>query len=61
MVQNRYLQYQAYHTLFVKRRGSLTTTLIVYVNDIMVTGNDQAKIKQLKSHLAREFEIKDLG
>lgn len=27
----------------------------------MVTGNDVAEIKYLKSQLAREFEIKDMG
>lgn len=35
--------------------------LIVYVDDIIVTGNDDEERKQLKAHLAQEFEIKDLG
>lgn len=37
------------------------TALIVYVDDIMVTRSDEMEMAQLKSNLAREFEIKDLG
>jgi hypothetical protein len=33
----------------------------VYVDDIVVTGNDDEKIRNLKHSLANEFEIKDFG
>lgn len=35
--------------------------IIVYVDDIVVIGNDEVKVAQLKSILKRKFEIKDLG
>lgn len=35
--------------------------LNVYVNDIVVTGNELEEIANLKHSLAKEFEIKGLG
>ncbi|RVW64339.1 Retrovirus-related Pol polyprotein from transposon RE1 [Vitis vinifera] len=55
-------QGQSDHTLFIKRSpGGKITVLIVYVDDIIVTGNDEEEISRLKTVLSKEFEIKDLG
>ena len=37
------------------------TVLIVYVDDIVVTGNDEAGMHKVRECLISEFEIKDLG
>ena len=49
------------HTLFLKRRKGRITTLIIYVDDMIVTGKDQDEISSLQQYLASEFEMKQLG
>ncbi|VVA37399.1 PREDICTED: Retrovirus-related Pol poly from transposon, partial [Prunus dulcis] len=53
---------QADHTLFLRHsRDGRITIVIVYVDDIIMTGDDIKEINKLKIHLAKEFDIKDLG
>ena len=35
--------------------------MIIYVDDIIITGDDKEEICTLKEQLSREFEMKDLG
>ncbi|RVW35073.1 Retrovirus-related Pol polyprotein from transposon TNT 1-94 [Vitis vinifera] len=58
----RFVQCQSDHTLFVKHfpEGKLAI-IIVYVDDIILTGDHEEKIDLLKKLLTKEFEIKDLG
>ncbi|KAM0019206.1 putative RNA-directed DNA polymerase [Helianthus debilis subsp. tardiflorus] len=49
------------HTLFLKRRGNLVTCLIIYVDDMILTGNDEEEMSMLRDKLFAEFEMKDLG
>ncbi|BBH04569.1 BURP domain-containing protein [Prunus dulcis] len=48
------------HTLFLKYDGKRLTALIVYVDDIVVTGNDTGEQLKLQKYLSQEFEMKDL-
>ena len=56
-----YNQSNSDHTLFLKKCHWKITSLIVYIDDMVVTGNDPQEREALKNHLSREFEIKDLG
>ncbi|XP_057749111.1 retrovirus-related Pol polyprotein from transposon RE1 isoform X1 [Arachis stenosperma] len=57
-----YTQSQADHTLFYKHSAAnQTAILIVYVDDIILTGDDFWELKDLKEKLAKAFEIKELG
>lgn len=62
IVKLGYKQCQSDHTMFVKfRTKEKIAILIVYVDDIILTGNDKEELVELKGHMAKEFEIKDLG
>ncbi|KAL6332726.1 hypothetical protein AAG906_014631 [Vitis piasezkii] len=56
-----YRQSNSDHTLFLKKQHGKITTLIVYMDDMIVTGNDPKKRKALQNYLSREFEMKYLG
>ncbi|RVW86032.1 Retrovirus-related Pol polyprotein from transposon RE1 [Vitis vinifera] len=62
MKESGYKQSQGDHTLFIKHSATGgVTALLVYVDDIIVTGNDEREKHEVKQRLATEFEIKELG
>jgi hypothetical protein len=48
------------HTLFLKHQGKMLIALLIYVDDMIITGNDD-EISSLQEHLVTEFEMKNLG
>ena len=61
ITQLGFVQSQADHSLFVHSKGPLFTALLVYVDDMIITGNDLDCVASLKSVLDQKFGIKDLG
>ncbi|CAL2255816.1 unnamed protein product [Prunus armeniaca] len=53
--------YMADYSLFTQVKGTSLTIILLYVDDKVITGNNEAKIKNLKSFLNSQFQIKDLG
>ena len=50
------------HSVFYHHNSSgQCIYLVVYVDDIVITGSDQDGIQKLKQHLFTHFQIKDLG
>nr|GEY55464.1 ribonuclease H-like domain-containing protein [Tanacetum cinerariifolium] len=49
------------YSLFTKSENGNFTALLVYVDDIIITGNNSTKIENFKKFLKTRFEIKDLG
>ncbi|KAH9696724.1 reverse transcriptase Ty1/copia-type domain-containing protein [Citrus sinensis] len=62
VVRLGYTQCQADHTLFLRTsQAEKISLLIVYVDDIILSRNDEEELQKLKKQLAQEFEVKDLG
>ncbi|XP_019415471.1 PREDICTED: uncharacterized protein LOC109326970 [Lupinus angustifolius] len=49
------------HSLFTKSNHCKFTALLIYVDDLILAGNDQSEIDSIKLHLDSVFNIKDLG
>ena len=57
-----YHKTQADHCVFVKKfEGGDFLILLLYVDDMLIVGRDQAKIRMLNKALNRTFAMKDLG
>jgi len=56
-----YVQSKNDYSLFLKTFGLHLTIVVVYVDDILVTGSSMDEVTILKRHLHSSFGIKDLG
>ena len=56
-----YKQSNSDNTLFLKHKRGKITALIIYVDDLVVTGDDHEEISILQQYLASVFEMKQLG
>uniref|UniRef100_A0A803KVP7 Uncharacterized protein n=1 Tax=Chenopodium quinoa TaxID=63459 RepID=A0A803KVP7_CHEQI len=59
--REKYRQSKFDYSLFIKENNSSTTAILVYVDDLLITGNDKEEIQVLKSLLSSHFHMKDLG
>ena len=56
-----FTQSKADYSLFTCLKGKSFTALLIYVDDILITGNNVKDILALKQFLHSHFRIKDLG
>ena len=61
MRKKGFSQSNSNHTLFLKNQNGKITALIIYVDDMIITENNDKEIIDLQKHLANEFEMKNLG
>jgi Reverse transcriptase (RNA-dependent DNA polymerase) len=46
--------------IFVKHSQNFTIIILIYVDDVILTGNNNEEIEKVKKYLKRKFDIKDL-
>ncbi|KAG7551025.1 Zinc finger CCHC-type [Arabidopsis thaliana x Arabidopsis arenosa] len=48
-------------SLFFKKKGGVHVVVLLYVDDMIITGNDDAEIARLQEDMSIRFEMKKLG
>ncbi|XP_061339281.1 uncharacterized mitochondrial protein AtMg00810-like [Gastrolobium bilobum] len=56
-----YIQAQADHSMFTFRTATSFTILLIYVDDVVLSGDCMTEIQRVKDFLHAHFRIKDLG
>uniref|UniRef100_A0A251UGL6 Putative reverse transcriptase, RNA-dependent DNA polymerase, Gag-polypeptide of LTR copia-type n=1 Tax=Helianthus annuus TaxID=4232 RepID=A0A251UGL6_HELAN len=56
-----FVQSMCDYSLFILSKSDVFVVLLVYVDDIVITGNNKAAIERVKNSLRENFHIKDLG
>lgn len=49
------------YSLFMFHHGGISVQILVYVDDLMITGNSPSAIQEFKDYLSTCFHMKDLG
>ncbi|XP_074293705.1 uncharacterized protein LOC141620839 [Silene latifolia] len=60
LLQCNFKQSHADHSLFIKQHHGKTTVVLIYVDDMVITGDDLSDIQTLKDQLNSSFHMKDL-
>lgn len=61
LISFSFIQSQHDSSLFLCKTSKGIVLLLIYVDDIVITGTDSTLISQLQEHLRQSFHMKDLG
>lgn len=61
LTQSAYTVAPADSSLFVKAQDGRLAIVLVYVDDLIITGDDEKEIAQTKTNLSVRFQMKKLG
>ena len=60
-VSQGYTRSECGHCLYFKRLNDIFIILVLYVDDMLIVSKIMDEINRLKAHMARTFDMKDLG
>ena len=49
------------YSMYVKKTDAGLVVIVIYVDDLIITGDDKAQLENVKKVLGAEFDMKDLG
>nr|XP_043617566.1 uncharacterized mitochondrial protein AtMg00810-like [Erigeron canadensis] len=61
LIENGFIQNKFDYSLYTKKFDKGFVALLVYVDDIFVTGDNVSEVNEVKDFLSKKFLIKDLG
>jgi len=61
LLSNNYICSSADHSLFLNHTNQSLTAILVYIDDVMLTGNNAQEITRITTLLHSHFRIKNLG
>ncbi|KAI3707507.1 hypothetical protein L6452_26097 [Arctium lappa] len=61
LIDHGFIQSTSDYSLFTKCFDNIFIVLLVYVDDIVITGNSYPEIQEVKNYLQSRFKIKNLG
>jgi len=61
LVTSRFQTSNANFSIYVKKTDHGIVVIVIYVDDLIITGDNDANIFDLKKFLKQKFEMKDLG
>lgn len=61
LISSGYTQSKSDYSLSVNTTDGSLTTLLIYVDDVILTGSNEFEINHIKAALDATFRIKDLG
>jgi Reverse transcriptase (RNA-dependent DNA polymerase) len=60
LLKNNFIKRTTDSSMFIKHKHDCTTIILVYVDGIIITGNNNKEINLVKQYLKNGFDIKDL-
>uniref|UniRef100_A0A803M2M7 Reverse transcriptase Ty1/copia-type domain-containing protein n=1 Tax=Chenopodium quinoa TaxID=63459 RepID=A0A803M2M7_CHEQI len=61
LVRFGFSQSKTDYSLFVKQQDQSFAVVLVYVDDLMLVGNDMSLLSEIKQYMSSQFYMKDLG
>lgn len=61
LIENGFCQSKNDYSLYTKKVNNVFLAILVYVDDIVITWNNDIEINKFKAFLSSKFLIKDLG